>query len=129
MGDSERRSEVRSCIRRAEEFLSLAKLATDDPSFANAVVSLCVTAGIAASDAVLIAAGKSRHARDEHDQAPADLRRLGQDPLAQALARLLRLKSKAQYTVGEACSLTDSRLALRNAERALELALGFIGGT
>lgn len=121
--------EAASRLRRATEFMSLATLAEGDPAYANSVVSLCAQAGIAASDAVLlVSSARDRRARAGHEQAPSELRRIGEDALASRLSRLLRLKPKAQYTAGAECTMAEASAALRDARRLLEIATQYVNG-
>ncbi|WP_194395936.1 hypothetical protein [Microbacterium atlanticum] len=125
MLSAESRAEVFARLSRGQEFLAMATIGEGDENFVNSVVSLCAQAGIAASDATLMAHGIGRGARAGHETAPAALRRIQQDRIAAALSRLLRLKAKAQYTARTSCTLGDARSALSDARRALELAKEF----
>jgi hypothetical protein len=72
-------------------------LADEGRDIADAYVTLCVHAGIAAAD-VMCCARLGRHARgDDHGSAVALLERAGPD-LAKHLRVLLGLKTKAGYT-------------------------------
>jgi hypothetical protein len=122
MLSAEVKAEIESRLNRAQQFLDFARLAEGDAEYANPVVSLCVQSAIAASDAVLLAAEQSRNARAGHEQAPGALRAVGQDSIAAALTRLLRLKPRAQYSAGETCTLTHATDALRDAARTLDTA-------
>lgn len=94
--------------------------------FANSVVSLCAQSGIAASDAVLIVNGVERRSRASHEQAPTELRRIGQNALATQLSRLLRLKPKAQYTSGPGCKPGEAFQAMNDARRAIAIATEYL---
>lgn len=120
MVSSEVRSHVAARLTKSQEFLDIAIMVEDDDS-RNAVVSLCVTAGINAADAVVTVHERVVDNNRNHDHAPRILRRLGFDAMASALARLLALKNKSQYSV-HACSATDASAALFSATKMLELA-------
>lgn len=122
MGSSFSKAEARSRLARAEEFLTFARMAEGDPDFVNSVVSLCAQSTVAACDAVLLVFGETRGARAQHGDAATALRRIGQDPIARLLVRLLKLKPKAQYSAGESCTLADASNALSWATRVLILA-------
>ncbi|GAA1698861.1 hypothetical protein GCM10009808_15460 [Microbacterium sediminicola] len=122
------RNEARSRLARAREYFAFAEIADGDANFANPGVSLCVNAGIAAADVVLLLSEHRRGARDGHERAPHALRRINQDSMARSLSRLLKLKPRAQYTAGESCSANDFRDALRDARRCIELASAMLNG-
>ena len=107
-------------LTRSREFLDIAELLENEDS-PNALVSLCVSAGINAADAVVSASEREVDANRNHDQAPRVLRQMGLDSMASALSRLLSLKNKAQYSV-KACSTADAVAALFCAKKMLELA-------
>ena len=107
-------------LAKSREFLDIAIMVEDDDS-RNAVVSLCITAGINAADAVVSVRERVVSQNRNHDQAPGTLRRLGLDAMASALSRLLGLKNKSQYSTS-ACSAADAKAALYSATKVLELA-------
>lgn len=117
---SEVSTHIANRLAKCQQFLDLAELAEDEP-YSDAMISLCVTAGVNASDAVLAANGRFEQSRRNHDRAPAELREIGQDLMASTLSRLLRLKSKAQYSP-KPCTAEEARSALHGARKLLELA-------
>jgi len=121
MLSSEARIHIATRLEKSQQFLDYAGLSDGDDGYRDGLVSLCVTAGINASDAVLVANGATINGRRNHDQAPRDLRQIGQDQMAAALAKLLKLKWKAQYSP-ERCSAADARTAIAQSRRALGLA-------
>jgi hypothetical protein len=120
MVSAEVRQHVDARLTRSQEFLDIAELLENEES-RNALVSLCVTAGINAADAVVSAHERAVDANRNHDQAPRVLRQLGLDSMAAALSRLLGLKNKAQYSV-RPCTAADVAAALYSARKMLELA-------
>lgn len=90
----------------------------DDPDVADAIVSLRVTAGIAAAD-VICCARLGRHSTStNHSEAVALLRSVD-GALANHLRRLLQMKPKAQYG-----ALAVSGRELRTSARAVEALVG-----
>lgn len=90
-------------LRKAEQFLDVAAmvhdLADDDEDVGDALVTLCVHAGIAASDVICCAALGHLVQGQDHLQAvaelskvPAEGRQLGND-----LRALLQMKTRAAY--------------------------------
>jgi hypothetical protein len=114
-------------MRKAEQFLTAAEnvrdLAENEEDARDAFVTLCVHAGIAASD-VLCCLALGQHARGEdHQEAIALVRRVapGGGELANALSVLLGMKTRAAY--GDATVTADQvKRAERAAKRLLDAA-------
>lgn len=105
-------------LAKAEEFWSasetLSALADDDGAFADAIITLCVHAGVAAAD-VICCARLGVHARGQsHDEAAALLGKADK-PAAKHLRVLLGMKTKSGYS--DRSSRADER---RRAQRAAE---------
>lgn len=106
-------------MRKAEQFLTAAENARDvaenEEDVRDAFVTLCVHAGIAASD-VICCVALGQHARGEdHQEAIALLPRVapGGNDLADALSVLLGMKTRAGY--GDSTVTADQ---VKRAERA-----------
>jgi len=111
-------------LAKAEQFLdaalTIAGFADDERDVADAFVTLCVHAGIAASD-VLCCARLGVHAVGEnHQEALALLRRVDAD-LARDLATLLGMKTKSGYSA-HPTGAADRRRAERAAARLVQAA-------
>lgn len=107
-----RRRKMEVFVAAADALLLLD--APEDPDVADALVSLRVTAGIAAAD-VICCARLGRHSiGSNHDDAVALLTAIDSS-LANHLRRLLQLKPKAQYG-----SLAVSRRELKTSARAVD---------
>ncbi len=95
------KSEARTKLRRAEQFLEAAKLITeeDDPDWKSAGAAVAVLAGIAASDAACCSALGSRSRSQNHHDAEALLESIvpGGKSAATALKRVLAMKDEAHY--------------------------------
>jgi len=113
-------------LTKARQFMDAAALLDgftgDDQDLADAYVTLCVHAGIAAADAICCAR-LGVHATGQDHSAAAKL--LGQvdKSLAKDLQRLLGLKTKAGYSSARS-SAADRRSAGRTAARLVEAASG-----
>lgn len=111
-------------LRKARQFLDSA-LAVNDLSdgqseISDAYVTLCVHAGIAASD-VICCALLGEHATGENHNEAVDLLRLADRDAAKHLSALLQLKTKAGY--GHASPTVDEfKRAGRAADALLEAA-------
>ena len=88
-------------LEKAKQFLLAAQLIkdfADEGEVADAYVTLCVHAGIAAADVICCARlGRYAHG-DDHAGAVAMLRKAGALGVAKHLGVLLNLKTKAGYT-------------------------------
>lgn len=89
--------------------------APDDPDVAAAIVSLRVTAGIAATDVICCTRLGRRSTSSNHGDAVALLKAVD-GTLAHHLRRLLQMKPKAQYG-----SLAISERELRTSARSVEV--------
>ena len=114
-------------LRKAEQFLEAARtvrdLAEDEAAIGDALVTLCVHAGIAASDVICCKALGHFVQGEDHLQAIAELskvvpggRRLGGD-----LRALLQMKTKAAYGAPPV-STEQRKRAWRRAESLVEAA-------
>lgn len=126
---------VRSCdeavaagrLRKAEQFLegasNLRDVAGDEAEFGDALVTLCVHAGIAASDVLCCRALGHFVQGDNHMQAVAELAKVtpGGKKLSKDLQALLQMKSAAAYGAPP-ISADQRRRAWRRAESLVEAA-------
>lgn len=82
----------------ATRYLEIAELAAaeEGPGANNVVVGIAVLAGIAASDAICLAAIGARYAGEDHAEAARVLARTDKR-LGQELSKLVRLKPGAHY--------------------------------
>lgn len=87
----------------------------------DAAVSLAVSAGINASDALILHATGSIPTGSGHEEAVRLLRRAGHSTAASQLQRLLSVKSVAQYSARR-CSSEEADQALQRGERLIDLA-------
>lgn len=114
-------------LRKAEQFLDVAEtirdLADDEADVGDAFVTLCILAGIAASDAICCRALGHYVQGDDHNQAIAELAKAGREgkALSNDLRALLQMKNRAEY---EARPVTadQRRRAWRRAESLVEAA-------
>ena len=106
----------------AQKYLEVADLADSEegPAANNVVVGVCVLAGIAAGDAICLAATGVRYAGTDHAEAAQLLRRA--DPgLGDELSKLVRLKPAAHYG-SQFVSGEDRTRALRAARKLVDAA-------
>lgn len=89
----------------------------------DAIVSLCASAAINASDALLVGSGGALRSRADHHEAVTALRRLVGEDAARQLQAVLRVKNKAQYEPRR-CNAADASMALKRASRLVNLAKG-----
>lgn len=114
-------------LRKAEQFLDVAEtirdLADDEADVGDAFVTLCILAGIAASDAICCRALGHYVQGDDHNQAIAELAKAGPNgkALSNDLRALLQMKNRAEY---EARPVTadQRKRAWRRAESLVEAA-------
>jgi hypothetical protein len=115
-------AQAREYIDKAEEYLSAAaaELDSDRPI---AATSLAVHAAIKASDAVCGMRLGQRSAGQDHDSLLVLLRTAGPDgqSVAKELARLLPLKTKAEYEP-DRVPRSDATRAVERARRAVTVA-------
>jgi hypothetical protein len=118
--------EAQQFAGKAEEYLQTAIDALDEDRF-NAATGNAVHAGINASDAILGARTGQRAGGEDHKQAIPLLAALPVDgrQAANALGRLVPLKSKAEYDP-EPVSRSNAELALRQATALVEIARSVI---
>lgn len=90
-------------LRKAEQFLDVAETIRDltdsEAEVGAAFVTLCIHAGIAASDVICCRSlGHFVHG-DDHNQAIAELSKAGPEggELSKALRALLQMKNRAEY--------------------------------
>jgi hypothetical protein len=114
-------------LRKAEQFLDAAEtirdFADDERDIGDALVTLCVHAGIAAAD-VLCCVALGEHAQGEdHNEALDLLGRVRPDgpEFAKSLRPLLGMKTRAGYS-HRAASSDDRKRALRHATKLVRAA-------
>jgi len=107
-------ADARARLAKAEQFLTVARLAEPDAAMRSAEASLLVDAGIAASDAICCVRLGERSADGNHAAAVDLVARIDLDA-AKHLRTLLSLKSQAQYDNDDptARKLTAARRAAR----------------
>ncbi|HVC99781.1 MAG TPA: hypothetical protein VNG93_01375 [Candidatus Dormibacteraeota bacterium] len=113
-------------LRKANEFYDAAQLirryATSDEELANAFVTLCIHAGIAAAD-VICCRALSKHAQGEDHKEAVGLLRSATPltTLANDLDVLLGMKTRAGYGA-ESVTADDRKKAYRRATNLIERA-------
>jgi hypothetical protein len=116
-------------LAHARSFLDVAELVYNDDNreeYGNAVASLAVLAGIAASDAACCAALGQRSRSEDHHDAENLLREVrGAGQAANDLRRLLNLKDQAHYGVIHV-NAADLRATLRHAKHLVDFADGIV---
>jgi hypothetical protein len=87
-------------LAKAKQFLAAADLIepSEADDIADAYVTMCVHAGIAAADVICCARLGRHHEGDNHVEAVGLLKKAGYSDAAKRLNVLLGLKSKAGYT-------------------------------
>ncbi len=122
-------SQARAKLRRAEQFVEVARLVKDesDPDWVSAAAALVVLAGISASDAACCKAlGRRSRGQDHHDaEALLELIDPGGKDAANALRRLINLKDEAHYGFYNV-SATDLKSALTQATKLVRFARGVL---
>ncbi len=114
-------------FRKAVQFLDVAEmvrdLADDESDIGDAFVTLCVHAGIAASDVICCKVFGRFVQGEDHLQAIAELSRVAPDGgrLGKDLQALLQMKSRAGYAAPPVTGEQRKR-AWRRAERLVEAA-------
>jgi len=113
-------------LAKARQFIDAALLiddfTSDGEDLADAYVTLCVHAGIAASDAICCARLGLHATGQDHSAATALLAQVDKS-LARDLQRLLGLKTKSGYSSAPS-SAADRRTAQRTAARLVQAANG-----
>lgn len=104
----------------AQKYLEVGELAATEegPAANNVVVGICVLAGIAAGDAICLAATGERYADQDHAEAAKFLGRVDREA-GKRLVTLVRLKPIAHYGTGFVSDAERTR-ALRAAEILVE---------
>lgn len=110
---------IKTKLAKAEEYLLVADLANDECF--DASVSLSVSASINAADVLCLAKTGSFPSGPDHGNAATILKRVGLRNESLQLARVLGLKTKAQYSAST-CSRADAHDCLKSAERLLQSA-------
>jgi hypothetical protein len=116
---------VKGRLAKAEQFLqsavALRELADSETEFGDSVVTLCIHAGIAASDVICCKALGHFVQGDDHMQAVAELAKVtpGGKRLGKDLRALLQMKTKAGYG-GPAVTAEQRKRAWRRAESLVE---------
>jgi hypothetical protein len=114
-------------LRKAEQFLDAAEtireFADDENEIADAYVTLCVHAGVAAADAICCIALGEHAGGEDHQEALALISRVRPDgtELAKTLRTLLGMKTRAGYS-HRPVTAEDPKRAGRNAERLVRAA-------
>ena len=110
-------SAVRVKLAKADKFLTVAEVAVST-DHRDAAVSLAVSAGVNYSDALCLYRLGRRAAGSSHDDVFEMLRKCGGvgDAVARHHRRLLKNKSKAQYSTQE-CSAQEAKDAVQHAGR------------
>lgn len=114
-------------LRKAEQFLAAAEtvrdLADDEAEVGDAFVTLCVHAGIAASDVICCSALGHFVQGQDHNQAIAELAKVRPDgeSLAADLRALLMMKTRAGYAAPPV-NADQRKRAWRRAENLVEAA-------
>ena len=117
-------SEVRAGrLAKAKQFLAAADLIepAEADDIADAYVTMCVHAGIAAADVICCARLGRHHQGENHAEAVGLLKKAGANDAAKRLAALLNLKSKAAYTHLPS-STADAKRAGRAASDLVQMA-------
>jgi hypothetical protein len=114
-------------LRKAEQFWEAAEItrefANDEAEVGHAFVTLCVHAGVAASDVICCIALGGHASGEDHTEALALIAKVrpGGTELAKALAVLLGMKTRAGYSA-RPVSGVDRKRAQRQAERLVRAA-------
>lgn len=118
---------ARGRLRKAEQFLEAAEtirdFTDDEAEIGDALVTLCVHAGIAASDVICCKALGHFVQGDDHQQAVAELSKVTPDgkSLGKDLRILLAMKTSASYAAAPV-SAEERRRAWRRAASLVEAA-------
>jgi hypothetical protein len=118
---------VRGRLIKAEQFLDAAStvrdLSDDEAEVGDALVTLCVHAGIAASDVICCKALGHFVQGDDHQQAVGEISKVrpGGEALGKDLRALLSMKTRAGYGA-PAVTAEDRKRAWRRAETLVEAA-------
>lgn len=120
--------DAKAHVAKANEFLEAAR-STVDLDLYSAATSDAVLAGINANDAICLSLTGVTRKPDNHSAATAELKAAGPTgaALAPTLARLLKMKSKAQYQSAAVGSL-DAINAVRWATKLVDSAEDAVKG-
>ena len=120
-------AQVRQYLAKAEEWLAAAEDSHKAKRF-MAATGNAVHAGINAADAVCGSRMGIRSAAQDHDEVLALVREAGRDgtELAKHLARLLPLKTRAEYDPDDV-SASAASTAVRHAAQAVAIARRVVG--
>lgn len=123
-------ADAQNRFTQARKFAEVARLVADeghDVEFSSAATSLCVLAGIAASDAACCKELGERARGQDHREAAELLERVepGGREVSQSLRKLLNVKDKSQYAFTDVGG-SELRAALRQAESLLTFAEGIL---
>jgi hypothetical protein len=110
----------RGRLRKANQFIDAATLIADKAEVADAVVTLCIHAGIAASD-VICCARLGQYAQGEDHSEAVVLLGKADSGSAKHLRLLLSMKTKAEYS-HSSVTASDTKRAVRAAEALTETA-------
>jgi uncharacterized protein (UPF0332 family) len=124
--DANRRQEVSLKLEKAEEFLLAAQLMEEEVQAHDAATSLAVSAAINASDAIILAYGRSYPRSTDHNRAVTILRNVAGSSSSRQLANALALKNRAQYDLSR-CSPANARTAISAAERLITNGRSLLG--
>jgi hypothetical protein len=114
-------------LRKAEQFMesgeTIREFAADEGDIGDAYVTLCIHAGIAASDVICCIALGEHVQGDDHNEAIAHLSSVRPDgkSLGNALRTLLMMKTRAGYS-HQQVSTADRKRAQRATENLLSAA-------
>lgn len=114
-------------LRKAEQFLNTAEalrdLADEEADVGDALVTLCILAGIAASDAICCRSLGYFVQGEDHNQAIAELSKTSPQGknLSSDLRALLQMKNRAEYEA-RPVSADQRKRAWRRAESLVEAA-------
>jgi len=118
---------IKGRLNKAEQFLQSAVMIRDtadnEAEFGDSLVTLCVHAGIAASDVICCKALGHFVQGDDHSQAIAELSKVAPDGrrLGKDLRALLQLKTRAGYG-GPVVTAEQRKRAWRRAKSLVEAA-------
>ena len=106
-------------LSKAREFLEAAEVSRDLELY-NAATSAAVISAINAKDAICLTLTGRTNKSENHNEAVSDLRRAGRAgaDLAPTLSRLLRLKTKSQYS-SVSVTPSDAASAVQWAQRLM----------
>ena len=121
-------ADARTHLAKAKEFLQAAEFNLE-LELCNAATSDAVISGINSKDAICLTLVGRTNKGENHLEAVAELRRVGPlgAQIAPTMSRLLRLKSKSQYTPSSIAA-ADATKAVEWAQRLLDAAEDAVAG-